>query len=586
MDTVRHHGKADQNLEGQVLEVRCLAEDQAWQRWLVRCAWNGAAAHRTECVEAPGHLHRLLEQGLRFCCTGNRGNGWWNFSSGCDSLGGADESAELSPGRQPAQAPTGHPGGAGGGEAQASAAELRGMSLHEFMNSKVCCSGFLWSFKQVSCCCHRSGALLIVEPRDKKAQHDPDVVEPCTTTPKSSASAICLRRWEIFCRHAGAPTQTRSARRKWLLCVRVAPPNPVLLGRAAPPSRPRPKAARKVPRSTSSLCRRSREPGPEEQGGLFRLVFEGQVRDHRPLSGGADWRCLGLLRRVRWATAGPRQWTLSRRSCTSSSSTSWTRAKERAARTASLRFASGACPTTWTWRPSRRSAIRFGVKARRHQEAFAECGGLANCRCLKTEDGQLKGIAFVEFKDEEAVKKALEFNGTEYSGRTIYVSKACDREGKGKGGKGKDKGKGKGRADSFARRSRKGKATEHSSQGWTFGALVVGMPWAVESTGRFGGSSNEGAHLLKPAGSAGTKQTFDDSDDEEEERPAKKAKVAREPLVEEDECDRLCLGFQGGAPGFCMGTRPGMLRVHSFANFRFRSFRVLREPKVLAPPTA
>ena len=107
MDTVRHHGKADQNLEGQVLEVRCLAEDQAWQRWLVRCAWNGAAAHRTECVEAPGHLHRLLEQGLRFCCTGNRGNGWWNFSSGCDSLGGADESAELSPGRQPAQAPTG-----------------------------------------------------------------------------------------------------------------------------------------------------------------------------------------------------------------------------------------------------------------------------------------------------------------------------------------------------------------------------------------------------------------------------------------------------------------------------------------------
>ena len=53
---------------------------------------------------------------------------------------------------------------------------------------------------------------------------------------------------------------------------------------------------------------------------------------------------------------------------------------------------------------------------------------------------------------------------------------------------------------------------------WTLAAQV-------ESTGRFGGSSNEGAHLLKPAGSAGTKQTFDDSDDEEEERPAKKAKV-------------------------------------------------------------
>eukprot|EP00439_Symbiodinium_sp_Y106_P070160 s2201_g12.t1 len=531
MDTVRHHGKADQNLEGQVLEVRCLAEDQAWQRWLVRCAWNGAAAHRTECVEAPGHLHRLLEQGLRFCCTGNRGNGWWNFSSGCDSLGGADESAELSPGRQPAQAPTGHPGGAGGGEAQASAAELRGMSLHEFMNSKVCCSGFLWSFKQVSCCCHRSGALLIVEPRDKKAQHDPDVVEPCTTTPKSSASAICLRRWEIFCRHAGAPTQTRSARRKWLLCVRVAPPNPVLLGRAAPPSRPRPKAARKVPRSTSSLCRRSREPGPEEQGGLWsRLAMPGATSPCTMGHGGSE--------AVDAVKAQLHILVLDELD------TGKGKGSQNGKLTVCIR------------------GLSYHLDVETVEKAFAECGGLANCRCLKTEDGQLKGIAFVEFKDEEAVKKALEFNGTEYSGRTIYVSKACDREG------------------------RKGKATEHSSQGWTFGALVVGMPWAVESTGRFGGSSNEGAHLLKPAGSAGTKQTFDDSDDEEEERPAKKAKVAREPLVEEDECDRLCLGFQGGAPGFCMGTRPGMLRVHSFANFRFRSFRVLREPKVLAPPTA
>ncbi|CAE7860514.1 PABN3, partial [Symbiodinium necroappetens] len=71
---------------------------------------------------------------------------------------------------------------------------------------------------------------------------------------------------------------------------------------------------------------------------------------------------------------------------------------------------------------------------------FAECGELVSCRCLKNEDGQLKGIAFVEFKDEEAVKKALEFNETEYSGRTIYVSKAGDREGKSKDGKGK-KGK-------------------------------------------------------------------------------------------------------------------------------------------------
>ena len=33
-------------------------------------------------------------------------------------------------------------------------------------------------------------------------------------------------------------------------------------------------------------------------------------------------------------------------------------------------------------------------------------------------------------ESSQAVKKALEFNETEYSGRTIYVSKAGDREGR------------------------------------------------------------------------------------------------------------------------------------------------------------
>ncbi|CAE6970939.1 unnamed protein product [Symbiodinium sp. CCMP2592] len=102
--------------------------------------------------------------------------------------------------------------------------------------------------------------------------------------------------------------------------------------------------------------------------------------------------------------------------------------------------------------------LSYHLDAETVEKDFAECGELASCRCLKTEDGQLKGIAFVEFKDEEAVKKALEFNKTEYSGRTIYVSKACDHEGKGKG---KDKGKGKGRR----------KATEQSSRGWNHGQV-------------------------------------------------------------------------------------------------------------------
>jgi len=161
--------------------------------------------------------------------------------------------------------------------------------------------------------------------------------------------------------------------------------------------------------------------------------------------------------------------------------------------------------------------LSYSLDAETVEKDFAECGELVSCRCLKNEDGQLRGIAFVEFKDDEAVKKALEFNETEYSGRTIYVSKAGDREGKGKGkdgkgkdgkgkskdgkGKGKDKGKGKGK---------KGKAT----------------------------SANKAAKDGTMVESTGTKQTFDDSDEEEEEeRPAKKAKVAKKPVVEEDDDD-------------------------------------------------
>ncbi|CAE7671622.1 unnamed protein product, partial [Symbiodinium pilosum] len=73
---------------------------------------------------------------------------------------------------------------------------------------------------------------------------------------------------------------------------------------------------------------------------------------------------------------------------------------------------------------------------------FEECGELVSCRVPKNEEGNLKGFAFIEFKDEEAVKKALEFNETDYNGRRIYVSKASEGpKGKGKDGKGKD-GKG------------------------------------------------------------------------------------------------------------------------------------------------
>merc|ERR1712176_789757 len=51
-----------------------------------------------------------------------------------------------------------------------------------------------------------------------------------------------------------------------------------------------------------------------------------------------------------------------------------------------------------------------------------------------------KGIAFIEYKNQEGVDKATAFNEQEYAGRTIYVSKA----GEGPRGKDGDKGKGKG----------------------------------------------------------------------------------------------------------------------------------------------
>merc|ERR1712228_146262 len=77
---------------------------------------------------------------------------------------------------------------------------------------------------------------------------------------------------------------------------------------------------------------------------------------------------------------------------------------------------------------------------------FAECGEIDRFNMPMNEEGRPKGIAFITYKSEEAVTKALEFNETDYGGRTIKVNKAGDRpaKGKDKDGKGKD-GKGKGK---------------------------------------------------------------------------------------------------------------------------------------------
>merc|ERR1712048_523942 len=76
---------------------------------------------------------------------------------------------------------------------------------------------------------------------------------------------------------------------------------------------------------------------------------------------------------------------------------------------------------------------------------FAECGEIVAFRMPLNDEGNARGIAFIEYADNESVEKALKFNGDDYGGRTLSVRKSGDPppakgEGKAKG-KGKD-GKG------------------------------------------------------------------------------------------------------------------------------------------------
>jgi len=152
--------------------------------------------------------------------------------------------------------------------------------------------------------------------------------------------------------------------------------------------------------------------------------------------------------------------------------------------------------------------LSFDLDEATIRKDFEECGEVERLSLPKNEEGKMKGIAFIQYKNAEGVTKALEFDGKDYAGRTLGVSKAGeggkgkgkDGKGKGKDGKGKGKdGKGKGKAKGKAKMSTEKKAAKD-------GAMV-------ESTG--------------------TKQTFADSDDEEEAPPKKKVKKA--PVEEEED---------------------------------------------------
>merc|ERR1711937_583952 len=132
-------------------------------------------------------------------------------------------------------------------------------------------------------------------------------------------------------------------------------------------------------------------------------------------------------------------------------------------------------------------------------------GEIVSCRLLLNDEGQPKGIGFVEYSNEEGLKKACEFNETDYGGRTIYVSPAGERGGKGDG-------KGTGKDGTFKGKDGKGKGKDGKGKG----------------KGKKGGMSSE--RMAAKDGSMGTfegKKVSFGSDDEDDEKPAKKkAKTA------------------------------------------------------------
>eukprot|EP00392_Amoebophrya_sp_AT5.2_P010397 g10457.t1 len=102
-----------------------------------------------------------------------------------------------------------------------------------------------------------------------------------------------------------------------------------------------------------------------------------------------------------------------------------------------------------------KSVIIFGLPYSADEETvkkdFSECGEIVGFRMpTNKETGEYRGMAFIDFATKAGVDAALEYNETDYSGRTLRV-RMCEQDpnkggDKGKGKKGKDgKGKGKGK---------------------------------------------------------------------------------------------------------------------------------------------
>ncbi|CAE8643665.1 unnamed protein product [Polarella glacialis] len=88
------------------------------------------------------------------------------------------------------------------------------------------------------------------------------------------------------------------------------------------------------------------------------------------------------------------------------------------------------------------AGIPFHVNEKTLRRDFKDCGEILSLRLLMDrETGKSRGIAFISFTEQAAVDKALDFNGEDYAGRSLFVQIAGGALGA-SGGKSKGKGTG------------------------------------------------------------------------------------------------------------------------------------------------
>ncbi|XP_011070437.1 nucleolin 1-like [Sesamum indicum] len=131
------------------------------------------------------------------------------------------------------------------------------------------------------------------------------------------------------------------------------------------------------------------------------------------------------------------------------------------------------------------------------EEHFGSCGEITRVSIPKDQDGAVKGMAYLDFKDSNGFKQALELNGSEFGESTLSVEEARPRgDGRDSAGGGRGGGRSGGRGG-----------------GWDFGGRSGGRRGGGRGGGgRFGGGGRgRGTPSSRPSmATAGTgkKTTF------------------------------------------------------------------------------